>query len=231
MEGTSLVVQGLRKPLPLQGDTGSVPGLGRFHMPRSNWAPACTTPTGLPRCDHWGRSTYSQRSATREATAARRPRTATGELPRRAATGERPKQPPKNQHSQIETALRWRPLYCMAFNSQGTERIQCIKTESWLKHPRTPTTPNCTQLQPGGGRRGCDEPQKNFVAWKKKKRHKRMHTACSRVYEIQEQQHWRDGSESEGRLGRVAPGIFRTSSGRSAQLPKAAIATPEWASY
>ena len=34
--GASLVVQWLRICLPMQGDTGSSPGLGRSHMPRSD---------------------------------------------------------------------------------------------------------------------------------------------------------------------------------------------------
>ena len=34
--GASLVAQWLRIRLPLQGDTGSSPGPGRSHMPRSN---------------------------------------------------------------------------------------------------------------------------------------------------------------------------------------------------
>ena len=33
--GTSLVVQWLRIHLPNAGDTGSIPGLGRSHMPQS----------------------------------------------------------------------------------------------------------------------------------------------------------------------------------------------------
>ena len=32
--GASLVVLCLRLRLPMQGDTGSIPGLGRFHLPQ-----------------------------------------------------------------------------------------------------------------------------------------------------------------------------------------------------
>ena len=34
--GTSLVVQWIKNPPANAGDTGSVPGPGRFHMPQSN---------------------------------------------------------------------------------------------------------------------------------------------------------------------------------------------------
>ena len=49
------------------GNTGSSPGLGRFHMPRSNWArePQLLSP-----------HVWSLSSATREATTVRGPRTA-----------------------------------------------------------------------------------------------------------------------------------------------------------
>ena len=49
------------------GDTGSSPGLGRSHMPRSNWA---REPHLLSLC------VWSLCSATREATIVRDPRTA-----------------------------------------------------------------------------------------------------------------------------------------------------------
>ena len=38
ISGASLVVQWLRIHLPNARDTGSSPGLGRSHMPQSNWA-------------------------------------------------------------------------------------------------------------------------------------------------------------------------------------------------
>ena len=78
--GTALVVQWLRIRLPgfpggavveslpaNAGDTGSSPGLGRSHMPRSNWARA---PQLLSL------RVWSLCSAAREAAAVRGPRTA-----------------------------------------------------------------------------------------------------------------------------------------------------------
>ena len=38
VNGASLVTQWLRICLPVRGDRGSIPGLGRSHMPRSNKA-------------------------------------------------------------------------------------------------------------------------------------------------------------------------------------------------
>ena len=55
------------------GDTGSSPGLGRSHMPRSDWA---REPQLLSLC------LWSLCSATREATIARGPRTAMKSGPR-----------------------------------------------------------------------------------------------------------------------------------------------------
>ena len=55
------------------GETGSSPGLGRSHMPRSNWA---HEPQLLSLC------VWSLCSATREATIVRGPRTAMRSGPR-----------------------------------------------------------------------------------------------------------------------------------------------------
>ena len=67
------------------GDTGSSSGLGRSHMPRSNWA---REPQLL-----------SLRSATREAAIVRGPRTAMKSGPPLAATRKSPRTETKTQHS------------------------------------------------------------------------------------------------------------------------------------
>ena len=73
------------------GDTGSGPGLGRSHMPRSGWA---CEPQLLSLCV-WGLC-----SATREATIVKRPAHRDEEWPPLAATGESPRTETKTQHSQ-----------------------------------------------------------------------------------------------------------------------------------
>ena len=72
------------------GDTGSSPGLGRSHMPRSNWA---REPQLLSLC------IWSLCSATREAAIVRGPRTAM-KWPPLAATRESPRTETKTQHNQ-----------------------------------------------------------------------------------------------------------------------------------
>ena len=71
--GASLVVQRLRVCLPNAGDTGSSPGLGGSHMPRSNWA---REPQLLSL------RVWSLCSAAGEATAVGGPRTAMRSGPR-----------------------------------------------------------------------------------------------------------------------------------------------------
>ena len=71
--GASLVVQWLRVRLPMQGTTGSSPGPGGSHMPRSDWA---REPQLLSL------RVWSLCSATREATMVRGPRTAMKSGPR-----------------------------------------------------------------------------------------------------------------------------------------------------
>ena len=68
------------------GDTGSSPGLGRFHMPRSKWA---REPQLLSL------RVWSLCSATREAAIVRGPRT----VMKSAATRESPRIETKTQHS------------------------------------------------------------------------------------------------------------------------------------
>ena len=68
------------------GDTGSSPGLGGSHMPRSNWVRG---PQLLSLC-----------SATREATIVGGPTHHDEEWPPLAATGESPRAEAKTQHSQ-----------------------------------------------------------------------------------------------------------------------------------
>ena len=54
------------KNLPADaGDTGSIPGLGRSHVPRSNYA-TTTEPTC---CSYWSSCTWNQCSTASEATA------------------------------------------------------------------------------------------------------------------------------------------------------------------
>ena len=72
-KGASLVAQWLRICLPMQGDTGSSPGLGRSHMSQSNEARA---PQLLSL------RVWSLCSATREAAIVRGPRTAMKNDPR-----------------------------------------------------------------------------------------------------------------------------------------------------
>ena len=72
------------------GDTGSSPGMGRPHMPRSNWArePQLTEPAHLEPvlCNKTGHD--SERPAHRDE-----------EWPPLAATGESPRTETKTQHS------------------------------------------------------------------------------------------------------------------------------------
>ena len=72
------------------GDTGSSPGLGRSHMPWSNWA---REPQLLSL------RVWSLCSATREAAIVRGPRNAMKSGPPLAATGESPRTETKTQHS------------------------------------------------------------------------------------------------------------------------------------
>ena len=74
------------------GDTGSSPGLGRYHMPRSNSA---REPQLLSL------RVWSLCSATREATTVRGPRTAMKSGPRLPQLEEALAQETKSQHSQI----------------------------------------------------------------------------------------------------------------------------------
>ena len=72
------------------GDTGSSPGLGGSHMPRSSWA---REPQLLSL------RVWSLCSATREATIVRGPAHSDEEWPPLAATGESPRTETKTQHS------------------------------------------------------------------------------------------------------------------------------------
>ena len=72
------------------GDTGSSPGLGRSHMPRSDWA---REPQLLSL------RVWSLCSATREAAIMRGPRTAMKSGPPLATTRESPRRETKTQHS------------------------------------------------------------------------------------------------------------------------------------
>ena len=73
------------------GDTGSSPGLGRSHMPRSNWArePQLLSLRFWTLC-----------SATREAAIVKRPAHRDEEWPLLAATRGSPRTEMKTQHSQ-----------------------------------------------------------------------------------------------------------------------------------
>ena len=73
------------------GDTDSSPGLGRSHMPRSNWA---REPQLLSL------RVWSLCSATREAAIVKRPAHCDEELPPLAATRGSPRTETKTQHSQ-----------------------------------------------------------------------------------------------------------------------------------
>ena len=73
------------------GDTGTSPGLGGSHMPRSNWA---REPQLLSLC------VWSLCSATREAAIVKRPVHRDEEWPPLAATRESPHAETKTQHSQ-----------------------------------------------------------------------------------------------------------------------------------
>ena len=73
------------------GDTGSSPGLGGSHVPRSSWA---REPQLLSL------SVWSLCSATREAAIVRGPRTAMKSGPPLATAGESPRTETKTQHSQ-----------------------------------------------------------------------------------------------------------------------------------
>ena len=72
------------------GDTGSSPGLGRSHMPRSNWTrePQLTEPAYLETVLHNKRGHDSERPAHRDE-----------EWPPLAATRESPRTERKTQHS------------------------------------------------------------------------------------------------------------------------------------
>ena len=72
------------------GDTGSSPGLGRSHMPRSDWA---REPQLLSL------RVWSPCSATREAATMRGPAHRDEEWPPLAATRESPRTETKTQHS------------------------------------------------------------------------------------------------------------------------------------
>ena len=73
------------------GDTGSSPGLGGSHRPRSDWA---HEPQLLSL------RVWSLCSATREAAIVKRPAHRDEEWPPLAATGESPRTEMKTQHSQ-----------------------------------------------------------------------------------------------------------------------------------
>ena len=73
------------------GDTGSSPGLGRSHVPRSNWA---REPQLLSLC------VWSLCSAAREAAIVRGPAHRDEEWPPLATAGESPRTEMKTQHSQ-----------------------------------------------------------------------------------------------------------------------------------
>ena len=73
------------------GDTGLSPGLGRSHMPQSNWA---REPQLLSL------RVWSLCSATREAVIVKRPSHRDEEWPPLAATRESPRTETKTQHSQ-----------------------------------------------------------------------------------------------------------------------------------
>ena len=88
--GASLVAQWLRVCLPMQGDTGSSPGLGGSHMPWSDWA---REPQLLSLC------VWSLCSATRGRDS-ERPAHRDEEWPPLAATRESPRTEAKTQHSQ-----------------------------------------------------------------------------------------------------------------------------------
>ena len=72
------------------GDTGSSPGLGRSHMPRSNWArePQITEPARLEPVLRSGRGRDSERPAQRDE-----------EWSPLATTRESPRTEMKTQHS------------------------------------------------------------------------------------------------------------------------------------
>ena len=70
------------------GDTGSSPGLGRSHMPRSNWA-TTTEPAHLEPVLHNKRGRDGERPAHRDE-----------EWPPLATTRESPRTEMKTQHSQ-----------------------------------------------------------------------------------------------------------------------------------
>ena len=76
----------LENPPANAGDTGSILGPGRFHMPQSS----CALAPQLP----------SLCSATKEATATRSPGTTTGEWPQVSTTREIPLAAMKTQNSQ-----------------------------------------------------------------------------------------------------------------------------------
>ena len=65
-----------RNPPANAGDTGMIPGLGRFHMPWGNSA----TATEPVCCIYWSPHTDSLSSTTREVTAMRSPRTSSWRL-------------------------------------------------------------------------------------------------------------------------------------------------------
>ena len=85
-----MVTQWLRNLPANTGDTGSSPGLGRSHMPRSNWArePQLTEPARLEPVLRNRRGRDSERPAHRDE-----------EWPPLAATRESPRTETKTQHS------------------------------------------------------------------------------------------------------------------------------------
>ena len=89
--GASLVAQWWRICLLSAGDTGSSPGLGRSHMPRSNWA---REPQLLSL------RVWSLCSATRGAAIMKRPAHRDEAWPPPAATRGSPRTETKTQHSQ-----------------------------------------------------------------------------------------------------------------------------------
>ena len=81
--GASLVVQWLRIHLPIAGDTGAIPGPGRFHLPWGSWtrAPQLLKPTCLEpmlhkrnhrkekpthRYEEWPRSLQPEKALTQQ---------------------------------------------------------------------------------------------------------------------------------------------------------------------
>ena len=81
----------IKNPPPNAGDTGSIPGIGRSHLPRDNKGGELHLGAHMPQNPY---------SATTEATAVRSPRTTAREEPLLAATREKARTATKAQHSQ-----------------------------------------------------------------------------------------------------------------------------------